>query len=657
MIKEVRENIANMFSLMERMDRHMTSREAEYNRQMFINEALGEAGQNGRLQPNVFMNVTQDDAAKKRILTVTIIPLYDQDINAILKSPKYQTDTKVMKVHDKRGNGISLVKYLPLKEKKVKADATAADVQNADTATDTQQQATQAQGNPVTPQKKTGGLLGKLAAKKAAQAQSSDNNGVVTEGLLSKLGAKANGGQAPQVQQPAATPQQNAAPSQANAPATPTVQAQSDDVMNWLKSYYLDVVNIIARNKSYDPNNIAKLKDIANLYSIYRATPTNDDKIYVEKSSNEMKSEIAKAIAQGNWADVLRANINPLNLESLIFGNVLTLRNQHAVTRRAAEAGINQGDPNYPTLVMAPGSWAKFCRRKIVDNPVVAYPLVAPRVTDRGSIKQGSGTKGHYDAFGTNNDGFQHFLGYDISDTEPIDPTDTTDYINGELPGILNNLTGELNQAAINYKDAALAAKQANLSDDQKQLVADAQTAEGQARIFNGALISYVERFGLQIQLTDVSNSTNPVSEYAMNVLKIAKKSVEMAGYANPSIADPMAIITAFGIGCYTIGSDEILKIGNSQTRNTVNSLSGDWNKYADSVISSISGVIRYVYNYLNAAYNPINGGNNDNADPNLIVVATANDGQNATQGKQPINESKVKKDIFDTIDDILNDL
>jgi hypothetical protein len=126
---------------------------------------------------------------------------------------------------------------------------------------------------------------------------------------------------------------------------------------------------------------------------------------------------------------------------------------------------------------------------------------------------------------------------------------------------------------------------------------------------------------------------------------------VALAGYSNPSIADPMSIIAAFGVGCYTIASDEILKYGNSTSRNGVQSLKGDWDKYADSVISTISSIIRYIYNYLNAVYNPINGGS-DSADPNLVVVATPSDAQQAQA--TPINESK---DVYSTIEDIIENL
>lgn len=643
MIKEVRENIASMYSLMERMDKHMTSFEAEYNKNEFLNEAFNEGLNQGHLKPVANMSITEDASIHRRKIVITIRPLYDQDVAAIKRTAPYSMDDKCQKTKD--GHGIAFYKLVPLKEKRVKADAQNADAQAADNQqADATAQQTQAQPQVAQAPKK-GGLLGKLAAKKAAQAQNdgSDNN-VVTEGLLSKLGAKANNGAAAQA--PAAT-----APAQTNAPAgAPQVQADSDDVLKWLKTYYLGIVNIIAKNTSYDQQAIDKLKDIQSLYNVYRAEPTSYDKIYVEKSSNDMKSEIAKSIAQGNWADVLKANINPLNLESLIFGNVLTIRNQNAVKNKAREEGINPGDPNYPTLVMAPGKWAKFMRREIIDNPRVAYPMVAPRITDPGHIKQGSGTKGHYDSFGTNNSGFQYFLGYDITDTQPIDPSDTTDYVNG-LPGILNNLTGELNQAAIDFKDAALAAKQANLSDEQKQALADAQTTDGQARIFNGALMSYAEQYKLQVSLADASNSPTPINDYVANVLKITKQAVALAGYSNPSIADPMSIIAAFGVGCYTIASDEILKYGNSTSRNGVQSLKGDWDKYADSVISTISSIIRYIYNYLNAVYNPINGGS-DSADPNLVVVATPSDAQQAQA--TPINESK---DVYSTIEDIIENL
>ena len=647
MLREFKENMAGMFSLMERMDKHMTKSCAERNVESYLNEAMAQNGTVNRLEPNVFVAITEDPNNRKKIINIKILPLYKQDIMAIKRTAPYSTDSKCSAYRDGRGEGISFFKYLPFKDKKLKTDDTANQPQQQQPSTDAQQKQNQPTDDTQQAAKPKSKLASKLAsrlANKQAQPQQQDNsNGVVTEGLGDKLKAKvaAKNGQQPQ----AAQAQQMA---QAQQQQMDVHTQGEDDLLKWLRTYYMGIVNIIAKNPSYNHASIDKLKDIANIYQICRSTPTKSDKVYAEKSSDEMKTEIAKAIADGKWDTYLRTNINPLNLESLIFGNVLSMRNQGIVKRRAQDEGINPGDPNYPTLVLAPGQWAKFFNRQIVDNPRISYPLMTPRMLDRGTTRKLTGTEGHERSFGTKNKGFQYFLGYDISDTEPIDPNDTTDYVNG-IAGIINNLTGELNQLAIDAKEAALAAKQANLTDEQKDAIAEVQTEDGQAKIFNRALMSYVEQFNVAVSLIDCDNSNQAVFDYAKNIVTVTKKSVELAGYSNPSIAGPLAIIAAFGIACYTIGTNEVLAIGR-QNGTYTSDLKGDWDKMGNSVMSTIAGVIRHIYSYLNSVYSPLEG-NNDASNPTVAPT----DSTDAAQGaQQPINESK---DYYSKIEDILNSL
>lgn len=620
-----------MFSLMERMEKHYTSYDANLVDEHFLDEAL----QNGHLKPVSWLSVTEDQSVKKKILSIVILPLYPQDVKRIKSTMPYSMDSKCIEYKDAQGNiGVSFYRYIPLKEPRKKAVG-----QDQDTQDDVQQDTAadvQAATSAPQPQPKKGGLMAKLAAKKSAQqAQPTNDDDTLTEGLLKKLQGAGN------------APQAQGTPTGGDG-SQPQV-AKTDDLVDsevykWLKTYYMGIVSIIEQNQSYDRGAIDNLKNIDNLYNKYLSTPASSDKIYVEKSTDELKSDIAKAIADGTWSDVLRAKINPLNLESLVFGNVLSVRNQNAVISRARDFGIQFNDPNYPTLILAPKAWMTYLKRRVVDNPQMQYPMVVPLATQRGSQKKDTGTKGHYESFGTNIDGFTTVYGYDISDTEPLDPN-APDLVQ-DLPGIINNLTGTLNQSAIDFTAAAEAEKAANLTDEQKAVLEESKTDDGQARIFNRALVSYVNQFKLGISLNDVENATDAVSAYAQNILAITKKTVEMSGYNNPDIVNPMSVIAAFGVGCYTIGSDQILQRSNGALGYNPN-LKGEWDKNADKVISIISDLIRFIYNYLNAAYSRIGDdtdGANDSQQPVVVAVPQTADGAPAA-----LNES-----IEQTIENLL---
>ena len=77
MIREFKEGMANMYSLMERMDKHMTISQAEYNKESYLDEAISTGS--GKLEPNVLMTIDEDNSNKTRVLKVFVGPLFPQD--------------------------------------------------------------------------------------------------------------------------------------------------------------------------------------------------------------------------------------------------------------------------------------------------------------------------------------------------------------------------------------------------------------------------------------------------------------------------------------------------------------------------------------------------------------------------------------------------
>ena len=77
MIREFKEGMANMYYLMERMDKHMTISQAEYNKESYLDEAISTGS--GKLEPNVLMTIDEDNSNKTRVLKVFVGPLFPQD--------------------------------------------------------------------------------------------------------------------------------------------------------------------------------------------------------------------------------------------------------------------------------------------------------------------------------------------------------------------------------------------------------------------------------------------------------------------------------------------------------------------------------------------------------------------------------------------------
>ena len=89
MIKEVKENMASMFSLMERMERHMSGFQADENKKSYLNEAIGEAFNSNvtnKMQPQVGLKVVVDHNNQKKELQMLIKGLTAQSVNRVKNS-------------------------------------------------------------------------------------------------------------------------------------------------------------------------------------------------------------------------------------------------------------------------------------------------------------------------------------------------------------------------------------------------------------------------------------------------------------------------------------------------------------------------------------------------------------------------------------------
>lgn len=396
MIREFKEGMANMYSLMERMDKHMTISQAEYNKESYLDEAISTGS--GKLEPNVLMTIDEDNSNKTRVLKVFVGPLFPQDWKKL--ESVYDCDHLKYNGMD----GVIFNKSLPFKKdaRKKKADNSA----NQPTVQSTP---VQVQAQPAAPAK---GLLGKLRAKQS-----------LNEGLLSKLQAK----------QTAAAPQQTVQSQASNNAATqPTQQAVvntngvDDSIVNWFTKTFIPAMKMISNNQNYERTHMSNLMDVNYLIDQFLVAPEKTDANYNEESAEEIKKTVAEAIKSGDWTAI--ANVfSPVNLQAIIFGNVLTGRNKKMIQRQASEYGLQVGDPDYPTNLYAPGKWIKKFGRRVLPDAKYKYYTMSPRMNDRGTMVN-FGSKGHYDEFGSDLKGFQPAYLYNISDTEKIPASEYEKY-------------------------------------------------------------------------------------------------------------------------------------------------------------------------------------------------------------------------------------
>ena len=614
MIREFKEGMANMYSLMERMDKHMTISQAEYNKESYLDEAISTGS--GKLEPNVLMTIDEDNSNKTRVLKVFVGPLFPQDWKKL--ESVYDCDHLKYNGMD----GVIFNKSLPFKKdaRKKKADNSA----NQPTV---QASPAQTQTQPATPAK---GLLGKLRAKQS-----------VNEGLLSKLQAK----------QTAANPQQTVQPQASNnAASQPTQQTVvntngvDDSIVNWFTKTFIPAMKMISNNQNYERTHMSNLMDVNYLIDQFLVAPEKTDANYNEESAEEIKKTVAEAIKSGDWTAI--ANVfSPVNLQAIIFCNVLTGRNKKMIQRQASEYGLQVGDPDYPTNLYAPGKWIKKFGRRVLPDAKYKYYTMSPRMNDRGTMVN-FGSKGHYDEFGSDLKGFQPAYLYNISDTEKIPASEyekyglnpkkmdpNVDYFS-DIPGLSNNLTGELNQHAIKQKEEALAAQKAALSADQTQLLNEIQSDDGKAKVFNDALIKYAESIDYKGQpMVDVRNSSNVLIDYAKNIVSLCDYLLVKLRYNNPTLSEPLKMISAFAIACKTTGANEVLSLFGQRITDTRQLLS-DWDNACGVTLQAVTATINFMVKYLMNKYAKFNDGSVQQAQ---ATVSNSNAGAASTLSESTI--------------------
>ena len=615
MIREFKEGMANMYSLMERMDKHMTISQAEYNKESYLDEAISTGS--GKLEPNVLMTIDEDNSNKTRVLKVFVGPLFPQDWKKL--ESVYDCDHLKYNGMD----GVIFNKSLPFKKdaRKKKADNSA----NQPTVQSTP---VQAQAQTAAPAK---GLLGKLRAKQS-----------VNEGLLSKLQAK----------QTAAAPQQTVQSQASNNAATqPTQQTVvntngvDDSIVNWFTKTFIPAMKMISNNQNYERTHMSNLMDVNYLIDQFLVAPEKTDANYNEESAEEIKKTVAEAIKSGDWSAI--ANVfSPVNLQAIIYGNVLTGRNQRMVQRQANEYGLQVGDPDYPTNLYAPGKWIKKFGRRVLPDAKYKYYTMSPRMNDRGT-RVNFGSKGHYDEFGSDLKGFQPAYLYNISDTEKIPASEyekyglnpkkmdpNVDYFS-DIPGLSNNLTGELNQHAIKQKEEALAAQKAALSADQTQLLNEIQSDDGKAKVFNDALLKYAENIDYKGQpMVDVRNSSNILIDYAKNIVSLCDYLLVKLRYNNPTLSEPLKMISAFAIACKTTGANEVLSLFGQRITDTKQLLS-DWDNACGVTLQAVTATINLMVKYLMNKYAKFNDGSAQQAQ---ATVSNSNAGAAPTLSESTNN-------------------
>ena len=570
MIREVKENMASMFSLMERMERHMSGFQAYENKKNYLNEAIGEAfnpNVTNKMQPRVELSVVVDHKSQKKELQLLVKGLTSQSVNRVKNSQFGYSKDCVCTVTGTQGK-LDIYKEIPYFEvNKRKKDGTEStdDVQADSVEVNNDDFDLDAELDNMLKENDDFDLDAMLSDAMGDDTDSNIEGGADTEGDLSS-----------------------------NSANVPDNMKQADEeIWNWLNTTYKKVIDIATNNgkdAAYDSNSVKDLYDIPYLFSLYvsQKQDPSESRIYNEKTDAEINEEIRAALKSGDYTK-FGDMITPLDIDATIWGNQLSTRNVNKILRQAQAYGFT------PTMLHGATMWPKYYNRRLVPG---ARPFHVISNNVGRHDRKDTGSKGHVEGFGVGNNPMPATM-YDISDTEIIDPNKGD--IHQTLPGIENNLTGGKNQAAIDYIEAVK-------NQIPKELLEKAEstnTDAGKARIYNEVLIAYCEQNSQNVSLTPINDGADDaaaIRTYVTNVYLLAEAITKQFNYANPQNAYRVADALAFCIAYYTTGANELRVSGKSHGTNVAST----WKEEADSLVSNVRIIFNFIRNYIKSAFAPL---------------------------------------------------
>lgn len=400
-----------------------------------------------------------------------------------------------------------------------------------------------------------------------------------------------------------------------------------DEIKAAIQTYLIDGGVFEGAAGQYDADSVANLAD-KDTWHFATAGRSNDEdvpedikKMFIDiqnKNITQLKKDLAILLNSNQYDDSLASKLGQtiINLERQ-YGNELSDNNKAAIIQQAARYGLQPGDPDYPTFVVAEKTWFEEFGRQVVPNPKYVYYIEANKARKiskkkalekamaQGLLPPGSTEKDldglssqqKYKLFFNDNEtNYGPSKAFNITDT--VDLTGTDKFLN-EM-GLLNNITGELNDLAKQdkeeyekQKEAALAA---TMDSEEYEAHKEEKMKEMEVRFLGRATAEVCNKlFNTNLSL----NESAPLQSY-VNLLKaLTKKFANSLNIVKESSKDIIADVAAYQIAVHLkgYGAYELQQIAQ---RN--NSLGPNGKQFEDpilSVVKQAEPLIKKQYNDL----------------------------------------------------------
>lgn len=588
MIKEVKENMASMFSLMERMERHMSGFQADENKKSYLREAMGGKA----LYLTTKVNVVVDNSVKnnvRRAVKIVIGNITQESLKRAQQKWGY-TNGCTFNALGGYDSFITMKKLIPASDERKHRN--------------TQQADTQGDDNSVQPDGVDFNMDGIDIDSMADALNESDDFDFGDFDLDAMADSIKNGSDKQNVSDVSST----------ESPVADSSKVDKD-VWDWINTTYKQILDSVTNNGTdsiYDADSIKKAYDLDDIFGAYLTAKHNPERsmIYVDKTSDEILKEVTDALNSGDYMRLAQAAVgSPLNLEAWMFGDQLSGRNIGRFLRQAANRGLQP-----PTSLYGRTQWRDRFNRKLVPGAVPYYgvgnnvgrqdydnmaDVAAGNIDIVNARGKNSGSIGHKNGKVHGRINYAPVTLYDISDTALIDPSLGDPY--NDMPGVVNNLTGGINDKARDY----LAKRKESIPEELIQQIESIGTEGGKARLYNMILGQYVQEKNLNVPFEEIPDGTDDntsVITYVNNVYLIATDIANRVGYASDACKHEAADASAFCICFYTVGLNKL----NVASKNHRTNVKNGWKERANDLLEDIRIVHSFIASRVETQFAPI---------------------------------------------------
>ena len=359
----------------------------------------------------------------------------------------------------------------------------------------------------------------------------------------------------------------------------------------------------------YEQSSVVNLsnKDSWHFATGGRNVPDDKQKLLADiksKSIAELKKDLANMLSSGDYSSFEAAKLGQMivNLERE-YGNVLSPNNVRAIEEQAAQYGLQPGDPDYPTFVVGEKTWVEQFGRNIVPNPKYPYYIEANKarrssketmlqkaqargwdVQDKKGLGDLSSQVGYKLGFNDTEKNYGPSVAYNITDT--VDTTGVDKFLN-EM-GLLNNLTGELNDLAKQDKEDYERRKEAAMNPEEKEAHDEEKRSQMEV-IFLGKAVERVCNDMLSMKVH--FNEQAPLQSYVSLLHSAAEK------YASGTILKPNRLSVVSNAAALFmahelkgIGAPELYKMAQS-----VGAVGSNAKAYSDDVLNVAQPLLKAI--------------------------------------------------------------